>query len=435
MNYTEGTQYQILNLYGRSKISYNILVLKKSANSPVIRIAIDGNEANVVQRVGSNAYAYELLSAIEKITREKTDVNFTILLSSPAHEHLPIMRPGWRYKVVKPAPLWTQFALSVHLFVNKKKYDVFFTPGHYAPRVSSVPYVSSVMDLAFLYYPKQFRKKDLVQLKEWTRYSVKHSKKVVVISEHTKKDVIEEYGVKKENVVVAYPAIDLDHPIWPPRPKKNRILKKLNVEKPYIVYVGTLQPRKNLIKLIAAFEELLEKGKNSKKQKSRFLDHPQLDELQLVIAGKVGWLADETLARIENSPVKDRIILTGYVTEEQKAVLIQDAECLVLVGLYEGFGIPPLEALMYGCIPVVSASTSLPEVVGDAGVLVNPQSAIDIATGIEKVLTLSAKEKAKMLRMGRQQAKKFTWEASAEKVLNSLLEVAGYKQGGGKMDS
>jgi glycosyltransferase involved in cell wall biosynthesis len=387
----------------------------------VVRIAIDGNEANVAQRVGSNAYAFELLSALERITQKKENFYFTILLTAKQLPDLPKARKNWQYKVITPAPFSTQFALPLHLYLNKKNYDVFFTPGHYAPRISSIPYVSSVMDLAYLYFPKQFKKKDYLQLKEWTRYSVKHAKKVIAISKFTQKDVMRNYGRKLEDVVIAYPAltdssVDVVH-----SSDKTDTLEKLKITEPYILYVGTLQPRKNLLRLIEAFEVLVKKSEKKKNKASWQLDP---SELQLVIAGKIGWLADEILERVKSSPIKQKIILTGYVTNLEKVVLYQNSVTTVLVGLYEGFGIPALEAMAYGSIPVVSETTSLPEVVGKAGIQVDPEETDRILAGLEEVIQLPSKRRAQLLKEGREQVKKFTWEKSAGIVLKTLQEVA-----------
>ena len=138
-----------------------------------IHIAIDANEANVKNRVGSNVYAYQIIKQLELQTRANSNYQFSILLSNQPVLDLPKQRADWRYKIIKPTKLWTQWALPIHLFLNKKNYNVFFTPGHYAPRLCSIPYISSVMDLGFLKFPKQFKKSDLIQLKAWTKYSVK----------------------------------------------------------------------------------------------------------------------------------------------------------------------------------------------------------------------------------------------------------------------
>lgn len=374
------------------------------------RFAIDGNEANVIQRVGSNVYAFEVLTYLEKLTSKSDEYNVTVLLSSPPVVDMPIERAGWTYKVVKPRPMWTQIGLPTHLFLHKKEYDVFFTPGHYAPRTSAVPYISSVMDLAFLQYPKQFRHKDYMQLKEWTRYSVKHAAKVLAISEFTKQAIIKTYKKKKEDVFVAYPSLPESaahekEPItW--------LKKELGVSGPYVLYVGTLQPRKNLVTLVKAFELFSEKYPKKK------------EKPLLVIAGKIGWLAEETLKTIENSPVKEQIKVIGYVTEGQKQLLYRKSLCAVLIGLYEGFGIPPLEAMANGTLPVVANTSSLPEVVGEAGFTVDPTSVKDIADTFGEISTLGARQRASLLKKGRVQVKAFSWQKSAEHILEALREVA-----------
>jgi glycosyltransferase involved in cell wall biosynthesis len=392
--------------------------------SKKIHLAIDGNEANVSQRVGSNAYAYELLWAFEELTASQSDIEVTVLLARPGVKDLPKERDGWKYRIFGPSFFWTQFALPFHLFFKRQVYDVLFTPGHYAPRISSVPYVSSVMDLAFLYFPNQFRKSDLVQLREWTRYSVKHAKKIVAISQFTKHDIVKHYHQKPNKIVVAYPGLNVKYlPLYKER-DRHQLFRKWKLNYPYILYVGTLQPRKNLVRLIEAFEEVIASAATeNKKKKNRKLTDDRTSSLQLVIAGKVGWLANDILKRVEKSPYKKQIILTGYVTEKEKAILYRESLCTVLVGLYEGFGIPALEAMAFNSIPIVSSTTSLPEVVGDAGILVDPLNTKDISQALRQVLDFSAKERAQLLRKGRQQLKKFHWRDSAKIVLETLETV------------
>jgi glycosyltransferase involved in cell wall biosynthesis len=393
--------------------------------SKSLHIAIDGNEANIAQRVGSNAYAFKMLVHLEEILRDREDIQVTILLSGKPIDDLPKGRENWQYKTFGPAGFWTQLALPRHLFQKRKEYSVFYTPGHYGPRVSPVPYVSSVMDLAFLYFPEQFKKKDYLQLREWTRYSVKHAKKVIAISEYTKKDVMKQYHLKASQVVVAYPSVVDETELNHKEKEKISTFKKWKIRQPFILYVGTLQPRKNIIRLVEAFEKLhAESEDDHHHKKQRTLNQLKAHELQLVIAGKTGWLADGILKRIKQSPVKEKIIVTGYVTDQEKTILYKESLCTVLVGLYEGFGIPALEALRHGSIPIVSSTTSLPEVVGEAGILVDPLSVKDIARGLDEVLTLPAKERAKLLKKGRQRLKIFRWSTSASIILETLLKVA-----------
>jgi glycosyltransferase involved in cell wall biosynthesis len=381
-----------------------------NAKGSMHHFAIDGNEANTAQRVGSNVFAFELLVALEALTRKNSEVEWTVLLSAPAVSDLPQERKGWTYQVVGPRPFWTQIGLPLHLFFHQRRYDAFFTPGHYAPRLSAVPYITSVMDLGFLKYPDQFRKKDYVQLKEWTRYSVRHADKVLAISEFTKKAVIKEYKRKADDVFVAYPSLPVVRETAETVPA-TWIKKELGVSAPYILYVGTLQPRKNIVALIKGFNDF------SAAQKKN-------DAAHLVIAGKVGWLAEETLKEVEKSPFKDRIHLTGYVSDAQKTALYRKSLCTVLLGLYEGFGIPPLEAMAAGTLAVVANTSSLPEVVGDAGYLVPAQNTKALVEVFNEIIQLKPRARAAMLKKGRLQVKKFSWQTSAQTILDQLVGVA-----------
>lgn len=387
----------------------------KITSPEIIRIAIDGNEANVKNQVGSNVYAYEILVALEKLTRTTKisknlpEVHFDILLRDHPSSELPKERKGWRYHVFGPQKLWTQWALPNYLFKNRKKLDVLFSPGHYAPSLSPIPYVSSVMDTAYLDYPDFFNKKDLYQLTTWTKRAVKNAKKVIVISESTKEAVALHYQRKQADLVVAYPAFSQAKDTLS-RGEEQRYFKKLGIQKPYFLFVGTLQPRKNIVRMIETFELLSQREPAA--------------NLQLVLAGKIGWLADEILQKIENSPLKSQIILAGFISEKEKGTLYKHALGSILVGLLEGFGIPPLESLSWGVPPVVSNNSSLPEVVGEAGYRADPFDVESIAKQMQKVLHLNTRDRGEFRKKARPQLSKFSWDKSASVILKSLLTVA-----------
>jgi len=391
--------------------------------SKIIRLAIDGNEANVTNRVGSNFYAFELLQAIYDQVNQREDLQVSVLLSSSPMADLPKASSKWKYQVFGPVRFWTQWALPIHLFWQQAKYDVFFTPGHYAPRITKVPYICSVMDLAFLYYPDQFKKSDLIQLKDWTKYSVKNARKVLAISQATKNDVIKNYHKKESDVFVAYPALASQKPTNSLTPKK--VLKKFRIDQDYLLYVGTIQPRKNLINLIEAYESVNRylQAENVSNHKNKPNQQHQLD---LVIAGKIGWLSDQILAKIESSPFSNQIKLLGFVSTAEKEVLYSHAQATILVGLYEGFGLPPLESMAMGTIPIVSNNSSLPEVVGRGGISVDPNNVGEISKGIKEVLNLTARQKAIYRKQMREQVKKFSWQKSASILIEELINIANY---------
>ena len=170
-----------------------------------MHICIDGNEANVHNRVGSNVYAYEVLRHLETLTRNTNDGNWTIVLREPPIADMPPEREGWQYQVVGPKPFWTQLALPIHLYLHKNEFDLFFSPGHYAPFVCPIPTVTTVMDTAYLEFPDHFKPQDLFQLTHWTKKAVSKAKKVIAISKATKRSVIGFYKRAAKDVVVAYP--------------------------------------------------------------------------------------------------------------------------------------------------------------------------------------------------------------------------------------
>lgn len=371
-----------------------------------LRVVIDGNEANVARRVGSNVYAFEIIRTLAELVAHRAEIQITVVLSQPPQEDLPPVQSNWHYRVLKPRPFWTQWALPIHLFWHQAEYDVLFTPGHYAPRVSSVPYISSVMDLAFLKYPADFQKKDFLQLKAWTEYSVKNAAKVVAISQFTKQEIKRVYHRKDADIIVATPSVANLTKRYSRRGFE-RFCRRNQITGPYWLYLGTLQPRKNLVKLIEAFEQVATET-----------------EAKLVLAGKVGWLAEEILQKIRLSPVKDRIILTDFVPDQYKYPLYKESIGAVMLSPYEGFGIPALEAMASGTLPIVANSSSLPEVVGDAGIMVKPDNTDSIAKGLLQALHVSAKERAQLRKLGRDQIKKFSWKTSAQIILEELQKFA-----------
>ncbi len=388
-----------------------------------LHIAIDGNEANTLSRVGSNVYAYQVLKAIESETAH-TNTIVTVLLAQPPVQDLPKKRAGWNYLVINPKQFWTQWALPIHLQTHKNSYSAFFTPGHYAPRLCPIPYISTVMDTAYLPYPEQFKKSDTHKLTSWTKYSVKHAHKVLTISEFTKSEVLKYYQKSESDVFVGYPGTTpTNHTISDTFRKKT--LRKFKIKQPFILYVGTLQPRKNLATLVKAFglfSRMLASRSLTKKTSKK--SHSAAVSPQLVIAGRVGWLAQSLLESIKKSPLSERIITTGFVSDTEKQVLYEEAFVSTLLGLYEGFGIPPLESFYYGT-PVVAANTSsLPEVIGDAGLLVPATNASAIAEAFYTVFTASAQQKLIWKRRGIKQTKQFSWDSTAQTILSELQQLA-----------
>lgn len=389
--------------------------------TPTISLAIDGNEANTAQRVGSNVYAAEILQAMAKQIPGRT-VTATILLSAPPLEHMPPESEFWHYQVVKPARYWTQWAAPLFLERHRDEFDVFFTPSHYAPRSCPMPYVSSVMDTAYLAYPGEFKLRDRIQLTEWTAYSVKKASKVIVISRFTKRCVIEAYKKADKDVIIANPAVHETKTKILVAAKK-QYLQTNEITSPYFLYVGTIQPRKRLSIVIEAFERLCTQlVAATSRYRPRKGKTPTLP--LLVIAGKVGWLASPVVQRAAQSPFAAQIKLLGYVSDHDKQLLMQESRALILIGRHEGFGIPPLEAMQAGTIPIVARTGSLPEVVGQAGMLVAADDSLQLMNKMKLILDQNARERGVWLSKGRDQVKRFSWMNSADIILDTLETVA-----------
>src|SRR5581483_4950088 len=290
-------------------------------------IGIDGNEANVEKKVGIGEYAFELLQQFEKLSL--ANVQFLIYLKSPPRSELPKEREGWGYKIVGPSKFWTQFGLPIYLYTHGPRPSVFFTPTHYAPRFSPVPTVVSVMDLSYIHFPQLFKSSDLYQLRNWTAYSVRKAKKVFTISNASKDDIIKIYQTPVEKVVVTYPGIKRKTPMEKQNPQL--LEEKYGIIGEYVLFVGTLQPRKNITSLIEAFSKIKKK------------------DISLVIVGKKGWLFEEILEAPKKFNVEETVKFLDFVPDEDLPLLYKGAICFVLPSLYEGFGLPVLEAMQYEC--------------------------------------------------------------------------------------
>ena len=382
-------------------------------------IGIDGNEANIKDRVGVGRYCFELLKKFKEY--QIPNYKFQIYLKDEPLYNLPKETDWWRYIIVKPQKLWTQFALPLYLFTHFPRPDVFFTPSHYSPRFCPCPTFMSIMDLSYIKYPEMFKASDLWQLKNWTAYSIKKAARILTISQASKDDIIKYYGVEKERVIVTYPGINITknmkHITW------NIIKEKYGIDGDYILSVGTLQPRKNYVKLIEAYSRI--NSNYNQIHSNKFEGNSNNNSgISLVIVGKKGWMWEEILAAPKKFGIEDKVTFLDYVSDEDLPVLYQNAKCFVLISLYEGFGLPALEAMSYGCPVIVSNVSSLPEVVGEAGILVDPNNAGEITEAINKVIR-DNKTREEMIKKGLKQAAKFSWEKCARETLKVIEEVGG----------
>lgn len=374
---------------------------KAKPGAKAINIAIDGNEANVSNRVGSNIYAFHLLQALYKL---KTKHRFTIYLKNPPLSDFPPPHENWQYKIIPFPKLWSQIRLPFELLTNRP--DVFFSPGHYVSPFIPCPVVISLLDLAYLTHPSYFKKSDLFQLTQWTKQSVAKASHILTISQHSQNDIIKHYKYPRSNITVTYPGINHDLYKFPQTDAAiNRVKKHYGITKDYILYVGTLQPRKNLPNLIQAFQKL------------------NAPNYQLVIAGKKGWLYEDIFQTVKKLNLEKKVIFTDFVPDEDLPPLMAGARCLSNVSLYEGFGIPVIEAQAVGTPAVVSNVSSLPEILGNAGIKATTQPT-SITQALKKIISLTDKQYYALTDKAVAHAHMFTWEHTAKLTIEILERTA-----------
>lgn len=366
-----------------------------------MKIGIDGNEANIKKRVGSGQYTYNLL---KNWTAESKD-EFRIFLKKTPNSDLPQPTTNWKYIIPKPSAPWLKFSLPINLSMKHRDLNVFFSPAHYSPPLLPCPLVVTIHDIAYEYFPDQFLKDDLYKLRNWTKQSIKKAAKIIAVSESTKKDIIKFYDVDKNKIAVVHNGYDKNRFHKQVKPNKS-VLSSLGVSSDkYLLYVGTIQPRKNVLKLVQAFHIL--KKNNEYKGK-------------LVIAGNPGWMSDKIIKGIRSSEYINDIIISGYVAQNDLPTLYKSADAFILPSLYEGFGIPILESMACGTPVAVSNNSSLPEVVGNAGELFDPNDPQDISKAILKVL----KNPRSYTQKGYKLITNFSWEKTAKLTLKALKSTA-----------
>lgn len=363
-------------------------------------IGIDGNEANVSQRVGIGQYAYHVLLNLHRLNPDNL---YRVYLKNPPLSDLPTPKTNWSYFVFGPQKLWTKLALPLKL-LTQPQLDIFYSPGHYLPSISFCPLIPTIHDLGYLQFPNQFTPKDYYQLKNWTESSLKKAYHLIAVSRFTKSELNRIYRIPLKKISLAYNGVG-EIPKTSPK-----ILSKFNIPKKYFLYLGTLKPNKNIPFLIKSFALFL---------KSTIYD--LRSNISLVIAGKKGWLYNEIFQTVVSEDLQSNVIFTDFISEPQKWALYQNAVCTILPSTYEGFGIPALESMKCGTPVIVSQIPPFREVVDQAGLTINPNDSADL---IDKmVLILQPKIHQKYSLLGLTQASKFTWENTAKSIHSVFAKI------------
>ncbi len=293
--------------------------------------------------------------------------------------------------------------LLVAAFLGRQWLDVYHSPAYTIPLAYSKSAVVTVHDLAIYHQAEWFPRRQKFATKVSVPTSVKKAKKIIAVSKSTKKDITKFLKIPASKVEVIYEGVDK-------RVKKNlKVRKKYNIKKKFILFIGTLEPRKNIIGLVKAFNKL--------RKTSVYKNY------QLVIAGAKGWLFKDIFKTVKDLKLSRKVIFCDYVPQEDKIGLLDAADLFILPSYYEGFGLPILEAMRQGTPVICSNITSMPEVAGQAAVLIDPHKIKDLSQAIRKILT-DKKLYNELITVGFKQAEKFSWEKCARETLEVYERVA-----------
>ena len=246
-------------------------------------------------------------------------------------------------------------------------------------------------------------------MKLTVRRTAKKAARIATVSEYSRQDLLDIYKLSPEKVVVTYNGVESSFTPQPSVPNEaEAVRKRFGVSRDFLLAVGSLQPRKNLVRLIRAYARLRSEREDFRPQ--------------LVIVGRKLWLASEIFDEVKRQRWADDVILTGYVADEDLPALYRAARAFVYPSLFEGFGLPPLEAMASGTPVVTSDVSSLPEITGDAALLIDPNDERALANALIEIMN-NDRLRAELREKGIAQAKKFTWRDAAEKTLRLYKEA------------
>lgn len=371
-----------------------------------MKIAIHTADLDHERIDGTRVYIYNLLKRFGEISPQDSFLlyhrgEYNQQLEPPKFSNYAFDTPGFPM-------MWTQTAFAAKVWRDKP--DVLWMPMHNLPffRRKKMQTVVTIHDMAFKKFPEYFPKKDLCKLNFLVDYAIKHADKLIAVSQSTKNDILELYPKRPEDSVRVI-RHGFDEGLFNKETKNNNdetFLKNYKlIPNTYLLYVGAIQPRKNLGVLIEAFEEI-------KKEKRDF---------KLVLAGQKAWMWEDIIRRIADSPYKEDIIITGTINFAARNALYRNAAVFVFPSLYEGFGIPILEAFASG-VPVVCArNSSLVEVGGAAALYFETRNSGDLGTKLKEVLN-NDELSNKLITKGLERIKNFSWDRCAKETLDFLRD-------------
>lgn len=362
-----------------------------------MRIGIDACAAYRAAKTGVEWYAYHIISGL---LARAGSVDYTLYTRTPADPLFPnitVKALRWPFSL-----FWTQLPLAWEMLQHAP--DVLFCPADALPAVHPKKTVATIHDVGFLSHREEIRARRFAYLSWSTRFTVQHATRIIAISEFTKRELVRCFRADEHKVSVVH--LGYDNVRYTANRNEEEIEKvraAKGLQNPFILCIGRIDKRKNTLALVHAFE-ICKK------------EYPDFD---LVLAGPLGFGGEEIMKKIIASPVHKAVHHLGWVSEEEKIALLQGAVCLAFPTLYEGFGLPLVEAQACGTPVVCSQTSALPEIAGVGGALFfDPFSLESIAEQIKKIAAGTAREL--LISKGFQNVKRFSWEQTIEKTRTLL---------------
>lgn len=371
-----------------------------------MKIGIDASRYAYSEATGVEFYSLNIINNLIELLKKKKNKNVILYSKNPLS--IKEIKEKIINKTLPSKKFWTLLKLSKEMRNNPP--DVLFVPSHVLPLKLPKKSVITIHDTAFKYLRESYSFFQYHYLDWSTKFAVKNATKIIVPSEATKDDLIKFYKCPKDKITVVY------HGFEPPNftqkeidetVKKSEIFKyfEINKNSSYILFVGRLESKKNLVRLVEAFNEF-----------SKI--HP---DYRLILAGKRGVGFEEILNTVKSLKLFEKVIMPGYVTEEEKAALYKYCKVFAFPSLYEGFGFPILEAFYFNKPVLTSHVSCLPEISGDAAYYTDPYDVESIYFGLEKLINDQNYAK-KLVVLGKERLKLFKWKDSAKKTLDVILK-------------
>jgi glycosyltransferase involved in cell wall biosynthesis len=381
-----------------------------------LKIGVDARVLMDKYYSGVSEYAANLLSSILKLD---SDNSYHFFYNSFNSSYLRLEKykrqncqlRGTRY----PNKIFNYFLQKIFKYPKLDSVlggcDIFFAPHvNFINLKKDTKFIITVHDISFLRYPEFFsRRKNFWHKALYLKKILKRADKIIAVSSNTKDDLVEVLGVNEEKIEVIYSGNNYSEPIKNDKNKVERYLQNNNINSRFILFVGNIEPRKNLVNLIAAYNLLRQ-------------EHQDIQDIKLVIAGAPGWKHKKIYNTWHKSPYKHDIRFLGYVSRQEKEYLYQGADIFAYPSFYEGFGFPPLEAMSFS-LPVVSSNvSSLPEILGRSALLINPFKPEEIEKAMYMAIT-NKELRSELISRGLRCAASFSWEKTALKYLELFKKI------------